>query len=185
LLGVAVFEASHLVSYALGALLIVLAWQTARAAGEQTPAGPSRFVGWLRRRLPVSEHVPRRWLVVRDGQRQLTPLLLCLIAIVFADLAFAVDSIPAALAISSDTLLLLCANLLALLGLRALFQLVAIARQRLRYMDQTIAVLLALVGLKLLAAQLLDVGPLASLASVLVVLGIGTVVSLRASAPTA
>ncbi len=122
---------------------------------------------------------------MRDGRREVTPMLLCLIAIVFADLAFAVDSIPAALAISSDTVLLLTANLLALLGLRALFKLVAIARQRLRYMDQTIAVLLGLVGLKLLAAEAVEVGPLASLAAVLIVLAAGTAVSLRASRASA
>jgi tellurite resistance protein TerC len=179
LLGVAIFNASHVVSYVLGALLLVLAWQTARP--KQHAPGPSRVVGWLQRRLPVSEHVPRRWLVVRDGRREVTPMLLCLIAIVFADLAFAVDSIPAALAISSDTVLLLTANLLALLGLRALFELVAIARRRLLYMDQTIAVLLLLVGVKLLAAQAVEVGPLASLAAVLLVLSLGTAASLRAS----
>jgi tellurite resistance protein TerC len=179
LLGVAIFNASHLVSYLLGALLLVLAWQTARPRREEP--GPSRLIGYLQRRLPVSEHVPRRWLVVRDGRREVTPMLLCLIAIVFADLAFAVDSIPAALAISSDTVLLLTANLLALLGLRALFQLVAVARERLRYMDQTIALLLALVGLKLLAADAVHVGPLASLAAVLLVLCSGTAISLRAS----
>jgi tellurite resistance protein TerC len=178
LLGVAVFNASRVVSYVLGALLLVLAWQTARPREEHP--GPSRVIAYLQRRLPVSEHVPRRWIVVRDGRREVTPLLLCLIAIVFADLAFAVDSIPAALAISSDTVLLLTANLLALLGLRALFQIVAIARERLRYMDQTIAVLLLLVGVKLLVAEVLEVGPLASLGSVVLVLAVGTAVSLRA-----
>jgi tellurite resistance protein TerC len=81
--------------------------------------------------------------------------------------------------------LLLTANLLALLGLRALFELVAIARERLRYMDQTIAVLLGLVGVKLLAAEAVEVGPLASLAAVLLVLAAGTAVSLRASRPAA
>ena len=119
LLGVAVFDASHVVGYVLGGLLIVLAWQTARSREES--AGANRVVAWLQRRLPVSEQSPRRWLVVRDGRREVTPLLLCLIAIVFADLTFAVDSIPAALAISNDTTLLLTANLLALIGLRALF----------------------------------------------------------------
>ncbi len=179
LLGVAVFDASHVVGYVLGALLVVLAWQTARSRGGEA-AGPSRVVGFLRRRLPVSEHLPRRWVVVRDGRREVTPLLLCLAAIVVADLTFAVDSIPAALAISRDATLLLTANLLALLGLRALFQLVLIARDRLRYMDQTIAVLLALVGVKLLAGGVVHVGPLASLAAVVVVLAAGTAVSLRA-----
>jgi tellurite resistance protein TerC len=179
LLGVAVFDASDVVGYVLGGVLLLLAWQTARSR-EQTP-GPSPIVAYLQRRLPVSEHVPRRWLVLRDGRREITPLLLCLIAIVFADLAFAVDSIPAALAISSDALLLLCSNLLALLGLRALFQLVTIARERLLYMDQTIALLLALVGVKLLLAHELHVGPLASLLAVVGVLCAGAAISLRAS----
>lgn len=183
LLGVAVFEASHLVGYVLGALLLVLAWQTARSR-EQEP-GKNRIVAYLQRRLPVSEHVPRRWLIVRDGSREVTPMLLCLIAIVLADLAFAVDSIPAALAISHDAKLLLVGNLLALLGLRALFQLVTVARERLRYMDQTIAVLLMLVGVKLLAAEAVEVGPLPSLAAVLVVLAAGAAVSLRASSASA
>lgn len=179
-LGVAVFEASHFVGYVLGALLLVLAWQTARSREQHAP-GPNRVVTFLQRRLPVSEHVPRRWLVTRDGRREVTPMLLCLIAIMLADLAFAVDSIPAALAISHDAKLLLVGNLLALLGLRALFQLVSVARERLMYMDQTIAVLLLLVGVKLLAADAVEVGPLASLAAVLVVLAAGTLVSLRST----
>jgi tellurite resistance protein TerC len=180
LVGVALFKASHLVSYLLGGLLLVLAWQTARSSSSEATE-PNRIVLYLQRRLPVSENVPRRFFVVRDGRREVTPMLLCMIAIMLADLAFAVDSIPAALAISSDTLLLLTANLLALMGLRALFELVAIARQRLRYMDQTIAVLLLLVGVKLLAAETFEVSPLASLGAVLVVLAMGTAVSLRAS----
>ncbi len=182
LIGVALFDASHLVGYALGALLLVLAWQTARAKSEQTPT-PSRLIGFLQRRLPVSDHHERRLIVVREGRRQLTPMLLCLIAIMFADVTFAVDSIPAALGISHDRVLLLTSNLLALLGLRALFQIVSIARERLRYMDQTIALLLAIIGLKLLLSGVLHVGPLASLLAVLLVLTGGALISLRARRP--
>jgi TerC family integral membrane protein len=98
--GVALFEASHVVGYALGALLLVLAWHTARGGGEQQGGS---IVSFLRRRLPVGEHAGRRLLVLRDGRAQLTPMLLCLIAIMLADVTFAVDSIPAALAISHDT----------------------------------------------------------------------------------
>ena len=181
--GVAVFDASRLVGYVLGAGLLALAWHTARAGDEET-RGPSRTVAALQRRLPVSEHAERRWIVMRAGHRQVTPMLLCLTAIVLADIAFAVDSIPAALAISHDALLLLSANLLALLGLRALYELVAVARARLRYMNETIAVLLMLAGLKLLAADVLHVGPLASLAGVIAVLALGAAVSLRGPAAT-
>ncbi|HEY4896987.1 MAG TPA: hypothetical protein VII01_12950 [Solirubrobacteraceae bacterium] len=182
LAGVAVFEASHVVGYVLGAGLILLAVQTARS-DESKPARPNRLVGLLQRRLPVAAHAERRWTVLEDGRRRVTPMLLCLTAIVLADIAFAVDSISAALAISHDAVLLLTANLLALLGLRALYLLVAIARERLRYMSETIAVLLLLAGLKLLAADLLEVGPLASLAAVLAVLGAGTALSLRGGSP--
>lgn len=177
-IGVALFDASHLVGYALGALLLVLALQTARAKDEEA-AGPSRLINFLQRRLPVSEHQGRRLLVMREGRRELTPMLLCLIAIMFADVTFAVDSIPAALGISHDRLLLLTSNLLALLGLRALFQIVSIARERLRYMDETIAVLLAIIGLKLLLSGVLQVGPVASLLTVLAVLASGAAISLR------
>jgi tellurite resistance protein TerC len=179
--GVALFDASHLVSYGLGALLIVLAWHTARADHRQTPA-PSRIITALQRRLPISDHAGYRWIVMRDGQRQMTPVLLCLTAIALADIAFALDSIPAALAVSHDAPLLLSANLLALLGLRPLYQLVAVAREQLRYMDQTIAVLLMLVGVKLLSDDLLHVGPLASLLVILIVLGSGGAISLRVGA---
>lgn len=162
LLGVAVFEASHVVGYVLGALLLVLAWRTARSSTEE-PQGPNRLLSALQRRLRIS------------------PTLLCLIAIMLADITFAVDSIPAALAISHDPLLLLSSNLLALLGLRALYHLVTVARERLLYMDQTIGVLLALVGLKLLLGGVLTVGPVESLLLVLGVLATGTAVSLRGS----
>jgi tellurite resistance protein TerC len=181
-IGVALFDASHLVGYALGALLLVLAVQTARTKSDET-VGPSRLIGFLQRRLPVSDHQARRLIVMRAGRRELTPMLLCLIAIMFADVTFAVDSIPAALGISHDRVLLLTSNLLALLGLRAMFQIVSIARERLRYMDETIAVLLAIIGLKLLLSGVLHVGPIASLLAVLVVLASGTMISLRAGAP--
>jgi tellurite resistance protein TerC len=181
-IGVALFDASHLVGYALGALLLVLAVQTAHTKSDET-AGPSRLIGFLQRRLPVSDHQARRLIVMRGGRRELTPMLLCLIAIMFADITFAVDSIPAALGISHDRVLLLTSNLLALLGLRAMFQIVSIARERLRYMDETIAALLAIIGLKLLLNGVLHIGPIASLLAVLVVLASGTMISLRTGAP--
>jgi len=179
LVGVALFEAVHAISYAFGALLIAVAWQTARAGGE--PHGPGRAMRALQRRLPVSEPAGRRWIVKRDEGYAATPMLMCLIALVLADIAFAVDSIPAGLAISHDQILLLTANLFALLGLRPLYQLVVEARARLRYMNETISVLLGLVGVKLLSDELFHVGPVASLVSVVGVLTIGAALSVYAA----
>jgi tellurite resistance protein TerC len=180
LVGVALFEAAHLVSYILGALLLVLAWQTARGGGETAHSG-GRALEWLRRRVRVSEHVARRWVVRREGRRALTPAALCLLALVLADLAFALDSIPAGLAISHRPVLLLSANLLALLGLRPLYQVVLLARERLRYMDQTIALLLALAALKLLLGDVVEVGPIASVLVVSAAFVLGVALSIWAT----
>jgi len=179
-IGVALFQAVHPISYALGLLLVALAWQTARADPGRVHA-PGRVLAALQRRLPVSEHVERRWIVSRNGRRLLTPALMCLLALVLADVAFAADSIPAGLAISHEQLLLLSANLFALLGLRPHYQIVLIARARLRYMNHTIALLLLLAGLKLLASDIVEVAPVASLVAVSVIFAVGSAVSLYAA----
>ena len=91
----------------------------------------------------------------------MTPLFLTLVAIVFADIAFAIDSIPAAFAITSDPMLIWMGNVFALLGLRALFVLVESLIARFRYLDETIAVVLGLVGVKLLIEDIVKIGPAA------------------------
>jgi predicted tellurium resistance membrane protein TerC len=107
-----------------------------------------------------------RWFVTVAGRRHATPLLLALAAIVFADLAFAIDSIPAAFAVTRDPLLIWMANVFALLGLRALFVLVEGLARRLRYMDETIALVLGAVAVKLLVEDLVHISPGISLAVV-------------------
>ena len=98
----------------------------------------------------------------------------------FADLAFAIDSIPAAFAITRDPLLIWMGNVFALLGLRALFVLVEGLIARFRYLDETIAIVLGTVGVKLLVEDLVEVGPLASLAIIAVLFAGGIVASLVA-----
>jgi tellurite resistance protein TerC len=121
-----------------------------------------------------------RWFVRQDGRRYATPIFLCLAAIVFADIAFAIDSIPAAFAITRDPLLIWMGNVFALLGMRALFVLVESLIARFRYLDETIAIVLGLVGVKLLIEDLVKVGPVASLAVIAVAFTIGIVLSIRA-----
>ena len=98
----------------------------------------------------------------------------------FADIAFAIDSIPAAFAITRDPLLIWMGNVFALLGLRALFVLVESLIARFRYLDETIAVVLGLVGVKLLIEDLVKIGPVASLAGIAVAFTIGIGLSIRA-----
>ena len=135
----------------------------------------------MRKVFPVtSDFHGKHWFVRQDGRRYATPLFVCLAAIVAADIAFAVDSIPAAFAITRDSVLIWMANVFALLGLRALFVLVEGLIRRFRYLDETIAIVLGIVAVKLLIEDLYKVGPVVSLAIVFVAFAIGIVASLIA-----
>ena len=165
----------------LGALLIVLAYRIWRGVAENVDPDKNLMVRLVRKVYPVtSEFHGGRWFVKRDGRRWATPIFLCLAAIVFADIAFAIDSIPAAFAITRDPLLIWMGNVFALLGLRALFVLVESLIARFRYLDETIAVVLGLVGVKLLIEDLVKIGPVPSLAVIAVAFAIGIALSVRA-----
>jgi tellurite resistance protein TerC len=141
------------------------------------------MVRLVRKVYPVtSEFHGGHWFVHKEGERRryATPIFLCLAAIVFADIAFAIDSIPAAFAITRDPLLIWMGNVFALLGLRALFVLVESLIARFRYLDETIAIVLGLVGVKLLIEDLVKIGPVESLAVIAVAFTIGILLSVRA-----
>ena len=139
------------------------------------------MVRLVRRLYPVTgEFHGKHWFVRLGERRYATPLFLCLTAIVFADIAFAIDSIPAAFAITRDPLLIWMGNVFALLGLRALFVLVESLIARFRYLDETIALVLGLVGVKLLIEDVYKIGPVASLGVVALAFTIGIVASIVA-----
>jgi tellurite resistance protein TerC len=181
LAGTELLERVHVLIYVLGALLIVLAYRIWRGVAENVDPDRNLMVRAVRKVYPVTgEFHGGRWFVRRDGRRWATPIFLCLAAIVFADIAFAIDSIPAAFAITRDPLLIWMGNVFALLGLRALFVLVESLIARFRYLDETIAVVLGLVGVKLLIEDIVKIGPVASLAGIAVAFAIGIGLSLRA-----
>jgi tellurite resistance protein TerC len=171
----------HAVLYLLGVALLVLAWRIYRGVGDDVDPDRNIVVRGVRRVVPVSDGFRGgHWFVREDGRRHVTPAFLCLAAIGTADIAFAVDSIPAAFAITTDPLIIWAGNVFALLGLRALFVLVEGLIKRFRFLDETIAVVLAVVALKILIEPLVKIGPLASLGLVAVVFGVGIGASLYA-----
>jgi tellurite resistance protein TerC len=181
LTGAELIEQFHFVLYLLGGALIVLAYRIWRGVAENVDPDRNLMVRAVRRFYPVTgEFEGGRWFVRRDGRRHATPIFLCLAAIVFADIAFAIDSIPAAFAITRDPLLIWMGNVFALLGMRALFVLVESLVARFRYLDETIAIVLALVGVKLLLEDLVKVGPLASFGIIAVAFAVGIALSLLA-----
>jgi tellurite resistance protein TerC len=162
--GIALIESVHWIIYVLGATLLVLAWRI-----------------WTHDDSSVD---PERSPMVRAARRVLgrrgTPVLVCLVAIVLADIAFAVDSIPAAFGITRDPFVIWMGNVFALLGLRALFVLIEGLARQFRYLDETIAAVLALVGVKLLIEDVVKLGPVASLTIVLAAFAVGMGLSVRA-----
>jgi tellurite resistance protein TerC len=179
--GVALIERFDWVVYVLGALLLVLAWRILRGVEEGADPDKNFVVRLVRRVFPVTgEYHGNAWFLRREHRVHATPLFLCLSAIVASDIAFAIDSIPAAFAITRDQFVIWMGNVFALLGLRALFVLVEGLIRRFRYLDQTIAVVLALVGVKLLVEDVVHLGPVQSLLIVLAAFAVGMVASVIA-----
>jgi tellurite resistance protein TerC len=179
--GVALLQELHFFIYVLGVLLLVLAYRILRGVEENVDPDRNFVVRLVRRVFPVTgEFYGKRWFHTQDGKRFATPLFVCLAAIVAADIAFAIDSIPAAFAITRDSVLIWMGNIFALLGLRALFVLVEGLIRRFRYLDQTIAFVLGLVAVKLLIEDLYKAGPVLTLAVVFAAFAIGIVASLVA-----
>ena len=179
--GVALLQELHFFIYVLGVLLLALAYRILRGVGENVDPDRNFVVRLVRRIFPVTgEFHDKRWFVKQNETWFATPLFVCLAAIVAADIAFAVDSIPAAFAITRDSVLIWMGNIFALLGLRALFVLVEGLIRRFRYLDETIAIVLGLVAIKLLIEDLYKVGPVLTLAIVFGAFTIGIIASLVA-----
>lgn len=179
--GVTLIEVFQPALYVLGAALLWLAYRMFRGVAENVDPERNPLVRAVRRLYPVAtEDRDGRWFVVAGGRRHVTPIFLCLTAVVFADLAFAIDSIPAAFAITRDAYLIWMGNVFALLGLRALFVLVDGLVRRFRYLDQTVAVVLAFVAVKLLIEGFVKISPVWSLAVVAGLFALGIAASLVA-----
>ena len=176
--GTALIETFHFVLYVLGVLLLVLAYRIYRGVGENVDPDRNLIVRGVRKLFPVTAGFHEgHWFVRENGRRHVTPTFLCLAAIVAADIAFAVDSIPAAFAITREPLIIWAGNVFALLGLRALFVLVEGLIRRFRYLDQTIAVVLGMIGVKLLIEDWVHIGPVTNLVLVAAAFAVGITAS--------
>lgn len=177
-----------------GAFLVFTGIKMLTRGSHSVPANPAENISvrLLRRVLPVTDqlHGSRFWVRLADparpGQRRLwaTPLLLALVAVEFVDLVFAVDSIPAVLAITTDPFIVYTSNIFAILGLRALYFALAALVHRFAYLKTALALLLVLIGAKIFWSHLFGkVDPAVSLAATLILLGGGVLASLLKSRP--
>lgn len=140
--------------YIFGALLLLLAYRQAFASHETDPQNIG-IVKFARRHLPFVDTYHGDKLSVKvDGKRFFTPMLLVIVAIGFVDLIFAVDSIPAIYGLTEEAYIVFTANAFALMGLRQLYFLIGGLLERLIYLAQGLAVILAFIGLKLISHAL-------------------------------
>jgi tellurite resistance protein TerC len=182
--GVALITRFHWLTYALGAFLVFTGWKL-WSQSEDPAAGGKRILALVRRALPTTDGLRGHAFLVReDGRIRATPLLLALAAIEIADVAFAVDSIPAVFAVSTDPFIVFTSNIFAILGLRSLYFLLADMVGRFVYLRPGISAVLVYVGAKMIASRWVKVPASVSLAVILGMLGFAVIASWLATGRT-
>jgi len=176
--GAAILGAFSWVNFVFAAFLVWTGRKMYRS--RHSHDGEQEIVEKLSKRLPISTAPPEGRLARREGGRRvLTVAGAALVAIAIVDIIFAVDSVPAILAITTDSYVVFAANAFALLGLRPLFFLVAELVERLYYLKTALAALLVFIGAKMAFAQVVGkIGPEISLPIIVAILGAGVVASL-------
>ena len=157
LVGAAVIQAFHWVIYLFGGFLVFTGIKMLLTINQHPDLERNRFARLIRRLFRVTdEYVGNRFFVRRDGLLYLTPLMVVLILVEVTDLVFALDSIPAIFAITTDPFIIYTSNVFAILGLRALyFALVGIIH-RFHYLKYGLSLVLVLVGTKMLVNAAFD-----------------------------
>ena len=182
LLGAALLDAFHATFYAFGALLLYTAFKLARHSDTEIEPEHNPALRMLRRRVPMTADYHGHHLTVREaGRRVATPLAAVFIVVATTDIVFAVDSIPAIFAITTEPFIVFAANAFAMLGLRALYFVLVGAMDRFAYLSYGLAAILAFIGAKMLLIDVWHPPIWLSLAVIVGVLGVTALWSVRAT----
>lgn len=170
--GVKLVDQFYAIAMALGALLIFSGFKMMTSGDEMVDPGQSRVVGWLMRSGRVtSEYEGSKFLTRRNGLLFMTPLFVVLATVEITDLVFAIDSIPAVLAVSNDAFIVFSSNVFAILGLRALFFVLSGMMRAFRYLKLGLSLVLVFVGLKMIVSHFIEIPSLAALAVTALIIG--------------
>lgn len=173
----------HWVLYVFGAFLILTGIKMWWAAGKEPDLNDNPALKLLRKWMPVSQNYDgERFWTVENGVKIATPLLMVISLIALTDVIFAVDSIPAIFAITSDPFIVLTSNVFAILGLRAMYFLLAAVADKFHLLNYGLAVILVFIGTKMCLIDLYKIPVSVSLGVVIGILAITMVLSVR-SAP--
>jgi len=187
LAGVGLIQRFHWIFYILGGLLIYSGLRLGFAGEHQVDPSKNPAVKALRRLMPVTDSYQGSNFFVRSWQGKAglyaTPLLVVLAVIETTDLLFAIDSIPAVLAITLNAFIVYASNVFAIMGLRSLFFAVSGLMKAFRFLHTGLALILVLVGVKMIVADYFKVPTLAMLGVVAAVLTISILASILIPAP--
>jgi tellurite resistance protein TerC len=178
--GAALLHRFHWMTYLFGAFLIYTGVKLAIRKEEDAVNPEDNVALKLARRFlrTTDEYNGDHFMVVKDGVRYATPLLLVLVVIEVTDLLFAVDSVPAVLAVSRDVYVVYTSNIMAILGLRALYFVLAGMMNRFHHLGTGLALILVFIGVKMAIVHFLKIPSLISLAVIVTVLAGSIVFSL-------
>jgi tellurite resistance protein TerC len=183
-LGALLLQRFEWIIFVFGGILIITGVRMMTQEGELIELEKNPVVSLARRILPIGNHYDETKFFTRqrNGAILATPLLLVLLIVEWSDLVFAIDSIPAIFAITRDPFLVYSSNVFAILGLRALFFVLAGMMDKFAYLKPGVALILILVGLKMTLSAWLHVPTLVSLAAIVLILTAAVLLSLRRSA---
>jgi tellurite resistance protein TerC len=178
LFGVALIHLFHEIIYVFGALLLYSAYKMAFSTDEGVHPEKIAMVRWFRKAFPVTkEYVGDKFFARTHAGLAATPLLIVVMVIESSDIMFAIDSIPAILAITTDPFIVITSNIFAILGLRSLYFLLADVMDLFRFLKLGVSVILAFVGLKMLLMDVVKMPTLLSLGIILLILATSIVAS--------
>lgn len=169
----------HWIIYVFGAFLIITGIRFLRNSHGAPSLEDNRLVRFAKRFYPVTDDYDgQKFFTVRNGVKYMTPLFLVLLLIETTDLVFAVDSIPAIYAITSDPFIVFTSNIMAILGLRAMYFVIAGYLDGMKYLKPGLAAVLVFVGTKMLLIDIFKVPALVSLGIIVTILAVAIVASL-------
>lgn len=178
--GVGLLERFEWMLFVFGGFLLLTAVRLLRHDDAEVHPDQNPVLKVVRRIVPSTpEYDGQRMFTGRDGRRLATPLLAVLVVVETSDVIFAVDSIPAILAVSRDTFIVFSSNAFAILGLRALYFLLADLRDKFDYLQPGLAVILAFVGVKMIVAEWYHIPTFLSLAVIALILTVAIVASIK------
>jgi tellurite resistance protein TerC len=179
LAGVELLQNFHFILFIFGGILVVTAIQLLQPSQRAIDPERNWLVKITRRFVPVlTDYAGEDFWVKREQKWNATPLFMALVAVEAMDVVFAVDSVPAVLAITRDTFIVYSSNAFAILGLRALYFALADILPRFRFLHQGLAAILLFVGFKMIASDWIDLSDLTSLGVIAGILTITIVASL-------